>query len=81
MDRAKLNFHQQCQDGKSDGSSQCLELDIRPNIASGQVCAQSVNQLFAAEKPDQVYLAAAKVGGIYANMSEKKSFLADIPKP
>lgn len=27
----------------------------------------AVNAFFAAEKPDQVYLAAAKVGGIYAN--------------
>ena len=28
---------------------------------------QAVNAFFAAEKPDQVYLAAAKVGGIHAN--------------
>ncbi len=27
----------------------------------------AVHEFFAAEKPDQVYLAAAKVGGIHAN--------------
>ena len=35
------------------------ELDLTNQIA--------VNQFFAYEKPDQVYLAAAKVGGIHAN--------------
>jgi GDP-L-fucose synthase len=34
-----------------------------------------VNAFFAAEKPDQVYLAAAKVGGIYANNTYPAEFI------
>jgi GDP-L-fucose synthase len=35
----------------------------------------AVNAFFAAEKPDQVYLAAAKVGGIHANNSYPAEFI------
>jgi GDP-L-fucose synthase len=35
----------------------------------------AVNQFFAAEKPNQVYLAAAKVGGIYANSTYPAEFI------
>jgi GDP-L-fucose synthase len=35
----------------------------------------AVNQFFAAETPEQVYLAAAKVGGIYANNSYPAEFI------
>ena len=35
----------------------------------------AVNQFFASEKPDQVYLAAAKVGGIHANSTYPADFL------
>lgn len=35
----------------------------------------AVNAFFAAEKPDQVYLAAAKVGGIYANNTYPAQFI------
>lgn len=35
----------------------------------------AVLEFFAAEKPDQVYLAAAKVGGIYANNSYPADFI------
>jgi GDP-L-fucose synthase len=35
----------------------------------------AVNAFFAAEKPDQVYLAAAKVGGIYANNTYPAEFI------
>jgi len=35
----------------------------------------AVNQFFAAEKPDQVYLAAAKVGGIHANNTYPAEFI------
>ena len=35
----------------------------------------SVNSFFAVEKPDQVYLAAAKVGGIYANNTFPAEFI------
>jgi GDP-L-fucose synthase len=34
-----------------------------------------VNQFFEKEKPDQVYLAAAKVGGIYANITFPAEFI------
>jgi GDP-L-fucose synthase len=37
----------------------------------------AVRALFEAEKPDQVYLAAAKVGGIYANNTFPAEFIYD----
>ncbi|SNT39342.1 GDP-L-fucose synthase [Noviherbaspirillum humi] len=37
----------------------------------------AVNDFFAREKPDQVYLAAAKVGGIHANNTYPASFIYD----
>ena len=36
-----------------------------------------VNQFFEQEKPDQVYLAAAKVGGIHANNTYPAEFIYD----
>ena len=45
------------------------ELDLRNQKA--------VNDFFEAEKPDQVYLAAAKVGGIWANNNFKADFIYD----
>ncbi|NBU45390.1 MAG: NAD-dependent epimerase/dehydratase family protein [Betaproteobacteria bacterium] len=36
---------------------------------------RAVNEFFAAKKPTQVYLAAAKVGGIYANNSYPAEFI------
>lgn len=38
---------------------------------------QAVNDFFAAEKPDYVFLAAAKVGGIMANNTYRGEFLYD----
>ena len=43
------------------------ELDLTQQAA--------VNQFFAKEKPDQVYLAAAKVGGIMANNNYPADFI------
>ena len=43
------------------------DLDLRDQSA--------VNAFFAAEKPDQVYLAAAKVGGIHANNTYPADFI------
>ena len=43
------------------------ELDLRDQ--------QAVNDFFAAEKPDYVFLAAAKVGGIIANNTYRADFL------
>ncbi len=45
------------------------ELDLRNQ--------QEVNDFFAAEKPDYVFLAAAKVGGIMANNTRRAEFLYD----
>ena len=45
------------------------ELDLR--------CQQDVFQFFEKEKPDYVFLAAAKVGGIQANMQFPAEFLYD----
>lgn len=44
-----------------------LELDLTNQVA--------VRAFFESEKPDQVYLAAAKVGGIYANSTYPAEFL------
>jgi GDP-L-fucose synthase len=42
------------------------------------LCNQAaVNAFFAAEKPTQVYMAAAKVGGIYANNTYPADFIYD----
>lgn len=45
------------------------ELDLRDQPA--------VNSFFAQERPDEVYLAAAKVGGIHANNSYPADFIYD----
>ena len=54
-------------------SAECIvtrthaELDLTDQVA--------VNAFFAGEKPDQVYLAAAKVGGIHANNTYPAEFI------
>lgn len=45
------------------------ELDLRD--------AAAVDRFFAAEKPEYVFLAAARVGGIYANNSRPAEFIRD----
>ena len=45
------------------------ELDLRER--------ESVNHLFASERPEYVFLAAAKVGGIHANNTYKAEFIYD----
>ncbi len=45
------------------------ELDLRDQL--------KVNEFFAEEKPDYVFLAAAKVGGIHANNTYRGEFLYD----
>jgi GDP-L-fucose synthase len=45
------------------------QLDLRNQAA--------VNEFFAAQRPDRVFLAAARVGGIFANDSAPAQFLAD----
>src|SRR5688500_2829074 len=46
-----------------------FELDLRNQ--------QSVTDFFAMEKPEYVFLAAAKVGGIFANNTYRAEFLYD----
>ena len=45
------------------------ELDLRDSAA--------LEQFYASEKPEYVFLAAAKVGGIYANDHQPAEFLLD----
>jgi GDP-L-fucose synthase len=47
----------------------------RTHEALDLTCQADVQQFFAEEKPDQVYLAAAKVGGIHANNSYPAAFI------
>jgi GDP-L-fucose synthase len=59
---------------RADGAQHLLlrdrsELDLRS--------ASAVEQFFAEQRPQQVYLAAAKVGGIEANRSQPAQFLRD----
>jgi GDP-L-fucose synthase len=59
---------------RADGAQHLLlrdraELDLRSQIA--------VERFFAEQRPQQVYLAAAKVGGIEANRSQPAQFLRD----
>ncbi|MEK6755829.1 MAG: NAD-dependent epimerase/dehydratase family protein, partial [Bacteroidota bacterium] len=45
------------------------ELDLRDS--------EAVNRFFASQKPEYVFLAAAKVGGILANNTYKAEFIYD----
>ena len=47
----------------------------RPHAELDLTNQATVNEFFAAEKPDQVYLAAAKVGGIHANNTYPAEFI------
>jgi len=57
----------QCVDGKCIITRAHAELDLTDQCA--------VNEFFAKETPDQVYLAAAKVGGIHANNTYPAEFI------
>ncbi|MBL25744.1 MAG: GDP-fucose synthetase [Rhodospirillaceae bacterium] len=50
-------------------------LILRPRSELDLTCRISVDRFFHAERPDYVYLAAARVGGIYANNSFPADFL------
>ncbi len=47
----------------------------RPHAELDLTNQATVNEFFTAEKPDQVYLAAAKVGGIHANNTYPAEFI------
>ena len=50
-------------------------LVLRTHAELDLINQAAVQAFFAEEKPDQVYLAAAKVGGIYANNSYPADFI------
>ena len=54
-----------------------VELIARTHAELDLVDQRAVNDFFAAEKPDQVYLAAARVGGIHANNTYPADFIYD----
>lgn len=59
---------------RKDGFNNLLERDrAQVNLLN----QQQVNDFFAAERPDFVFLAAAKVGGIYANNTYRGEFIYD----
>lgn len=53
-----------------------IELLLAPRVELDLCNAQAVEHWFAVNKPDQVYLAAAKVGGIHANNTFPADFIA-----
>jgi GDP-L-fucose synthase len=57
---------------QSQGQSNLL---TRTHAALDLINQAAVNAFFAEEKPDQVYLAAAKVGGIHANNTYPADFI------
>jgi GDP-L-fucose synthase len=57
---------------KLDGA---IQLILRTHEELDLTNQQKVNDFIAKEKPDQIYLAAAKVGGIYANNTYPADFI------
>ena len=54
-----------------------FELITRTHAELDLVDQRAVREFFAAERPDQVYLAAARVGGIHANNTYPADFIYD----
>lgn len=52
-----------------------VEIVTRTHAELDLTSQKAVHQFFAIEQPDQVYLAAAKVGGIYANNAYPAEFI------
>ena len=52
-----------------------VEIVVRTHAELDLTSQQAVKAFFEAEKPDQVYLAAAKVGGILANNTYPAEFI------
>ena len=57
------------------GGLQAGHLLLRTHAELDLTCQTAVRAFFETEKPSQVYLAAAKVGGIYANNSYPAEFI------
>ena len=54
-----------------------VELILRPRTELDLTSQAAVREFFARERPDQVYLAAARVGGILANDTRPADFIQD----
>lgn len=48
---------------------------VRTRVELDLTCQEKVSQFIAAEKPDYIFLAAARVGGIYANNTFRAEFI------
>lgn len=57
------------------GGVESADLLVRPHSALDLCNQAAVNQFFETERPTQVYLAAAKVGGIHANNTYPADFI------
>jgi GDP-L-fucose synthase len=55
----------------------CTSLLARTRAELDLTDQQAVNKFFAAERPEYVFLAAAKVGGIWANQTRPAEFIRD----
>ena len=53
----------------------CYEIITRSHEELNLINQSDVNAFFASEKPQEVYLAAAKVGGIFANNTYPADFI------
>jgi GDP-L-fucose synthase len=56
-------------------SDQNYNILTRAHAELDLTCQQQVNDFIKQEKPDQIYIAAAKVGGIYANNTYPADFI------
>jgi GDP-L-fucose synthase len=63
------SYHSRVPAGQNDLPLAQVRLDLKHQ--------EAVNQFFKAEKPDHVFLAAAKVGGIHANNTYPAEFIHD----
>jgi GDP-L-fucose synthase len=64
-----------CEEGDSPTRQSTVEIITRTHAELDLTNQAQVNAFFEEEKPDQVYLAAAKVGGIHANDTYPAEFI------
>jgi GDP-L-fucose synthase len=64
-----------CEEGNSPTRQSTVEIITRTHAELDLTNQARVNAFFEQEKPDQVYLAAAKVGGIHANDTYPAEFI------
>jgi GDP-L-fucose synthase len=64
-----------CEEGDSPTRQSSVDIITRTHAELDLTSQAQVNTFFEQEKPDQVYLAAAKVGGIHANNTYPAEFI------